>query len=108
MSLITPESFRRQLTPLRGRSTTSTPLVLTIMGILALTIASLSGAVHASEAADMPQEKSVIVEYSSVFEGYTEWEWEDVGDWRQANSVVDEIGGWEVYARESEESEENN
>ena len=87
---------------------TSTPLVLNKMGVVALTIASLSGVVHALETAGAPQEKSVIVEYSSVFEGYTEWEWEDVGDWRQANSVVDEIGGWEVYAREPEESEENN
>ncbi len=87
---------------------TSTPLVLKKMSIVALTITSLSGAVHALEAAGAPQEKSVIVEYSSVFEGYTEWEWEDVGDWRQANSLVDEIGGWEVYAREPEESEENN
>ena len=87
---------------------TSTPLALKRMSIVALTITCLSGAVHALEAADAPQEKTMIVEYSSVFEGYTEWEWEDVGDWRQANSVVDEIGGWEVYAREPEESEENN
>ena len=87
---------------------TSPPLILKRMSIIASTFASLGGAIHASEVADAPQEKSVIVEYSSVFEGYTEWEWEDVGDWRQANSVVDEIGGWEVYAREPEESEENN
>ena len=87
---------------------TSTPLILKRMSITALTLVSLSGVVHALETADAPQEKFVIVEYSSVFEGYTEWEWEEVSDWRQANSVVDEIGGWEVYAREPEESEENN
>ena len=87
---------------------TSIPLTLKRMSITALTLASLSGVVHALETADAPQEKTVIVEYSSVFEGYTVWEWEDVGDWRQANNVVDEIGGWEVYAREPEESEEDN
>ncbi len=86
----------------------STPLVLKRMSITALTLASLSGVVHALETADTPQEKTVIVEYSSVFGGYTVWEWEDVGDWRQSNNVVEEIGGWEVYAREPEESEENN
>ena len=86
----------------------STPLIFKRMSTVALTLASLSGAVHALEPADAPQEKTGIVEYSSVFEGHTEWEWEDVGDWRQANSVVDEIGGWEVYAREPEESEEDN
>lgn len=87
---------------------TSTPLIVKRMSIIALTFASLSGAICASEVADAPQVKSVIVEYRSVFEGYTEWEWEDVSDWRQANRVVDEIGGWEVYAREPEESEEDN
>ena len=86
----------------------STPLILKRMSAVALTLASLSGAVHALEPAVAPQEKTMVVEYSSVFEGYTEWEWEDVGDWRQANNVVDEIGGWEVYAREPEESEEDN
>jgi len=108
MSLIIPKSFRRQLIPIRGRSITSAPLVLKRMSITALTLASLTGAAHALETADAAQEKSVSVEYRSVFEGYTEWEWEDVGDWRRANSVVDEIGGWEVYAREPEDSEEDN
>ena len=83
-------------------------LVLKRMGITVLIYASLSGPAHASQAADASQEESVVVEYSSGFEGYTEWEWEDVGDWRQSNNVVDEIGGWEVYAREPEESEEDN
>lgn len=86
----------------------STPLIFKRMSAVALTLASLSGAVHALEPADAPQEKTGIVEYSSVFEGHTEWEWEDVGDWRQANNVVYEIGGWEIYAREPEESEEDN
>ena len=83
---------------------TSTLLVLKRMGITVLIYASLSGLAHASQAADVSQEESVIVEYSSVFEGYTEWEWEDVSDWRQANTVVDEVGGWEFYAREPEEA----
>ncbi len=83
-------------------------LVLKRMGITVLIYASLSGPAHASQAADASQEESVVVEYSSVFEGYTEWEWEDVSDWRQANTVVDEVGGWEFYAREPEESEADN
>ena len=86
---------------------TSAPLVLKRMS-RSLDPRQLEWSGHALETADAPQEKSMIVEYSSVFEGYTEWEWEDVGDWRQANSVVDEIGGWEVYAREPEDSEEDN
>ena len=49
---------------------TSAPLVLKRMSITALTLVNLSGvATHALETADAPQEKSVSVEYSSVFEG---------------------------------------
>ena len=72
-----------------------TSTVLKRMGITVFICASLSGPTHAVQAADASQEEPVIVEYSSVFEGYTEWEWEDVSDWRQANTVVDEVGGWE-------------
>ena len=87
---------------------TSSLLVLKRMGITVFICASLSGPAHASQVADASHEEPVIVEYSSVFESYTEWEWEDVGDWRQANTVVDEVGGWEFYAREPEESEADN
>ena len=72
-----------------------------------LAVASSIGAAQASQLVDASEE-TVIVEYTSVFKDYTHWEWEGVGDWHQINSVVEEIGGWEVYAREPEESEAEN
>jgi hypothetical protein len=38
--------------------------------------------------------------YESAFEGYRPFSAEEVGDWRQANETVREIGGWRAYARE--------
>lgn len=38
--------------------------------------------------------------YQSAFEGYRPFSAQDVGDWRQANETVREIGGWRAYARE--------
>ena len=38
--------------------------------------------------------------YRSAFEGYRSFSAEEVGDWRQANETVREIGGWRAYARE--------
>ena len=72
-----------------------------------LVIGSSIGAAQASQLVDA-SEGTEIVEYTSVFKDYTHWEWEGVGDWHQINSVVEEIGGWEVYAREPQESEAEN
>lgn len=38
--------------------------------------------------------------YNSAFEGYRPFAAEEVGDWRQANDTVRDIGGWRAYARE--------
>ncbi len=81
--------------------------ILKRMGIAFLVVASPIAAAKASQLVDASEE-TVIVEYTSVFKDYTQWEWEDVGDWPRVNSVVEEIGGWEVYAREPEESETEN
>ena len=37
---------------------------------------------------------------ASAWTRYQPWRDEAVGDWRQANAVVANIGGWRVYARE--------
>ena len=85
----------------------SASFILKRMGIAFLAFASSIGAAQASQFVDA-SEATVIVEYTSVFKDYTQWEWEDVGDWRSVNIVVEEIGGWEVYAREREQSEAKN
>lgn len=41
--------------------------------------------------------------YRSAFEGYRAYKEEKVGPWRDANDVVGRIGGWQAYARESQE-----
>lgn len=40
------------------------------------------------------------LEYRSVFEGYQAYSDPEIQNWPKANQLVDEIGGWRVYARE--------
>jgi len=59
----------------------------------ALVSLALALPVHAQQAV---QE----LEYRSVFEGYQAYSDPEIQNWPQANQLVDEIGGWRVYARE--------
>ncbi|MCE2744282.1 MAG: hypothetical protein LW710_00055 [Burkholderiales bacterium] len=40
------------------------------------------------------------LEYKSAFEGYKGYSDPEIQNWPKANQLVDEIGGWRVYARE--------
>ncbi len=40
------------------------------------------------------------LEYRSAFEGYQAYSDSEIQNWPKANQLVDEIGGWRVYARE--------
>lgn len=40
------------------------------------------------------------LEYQSAFEGYQAYSDSEIQNWPKANQLVDEIGGWRVYARE--------
>jgi hypothetical protein len=40
------------------------------------------------------------LEYQSAFEGYQAYSDAEIQNWPEANQLVDEIGGWRVYARE--------
>lgn len=53
--------------------------------------------------ASEPEQIQPETNYTSVFDNYTNWEWEDLEDWVGANQNVAEIGGWQVYSRESED-----
>ena len=44
------------------------------------------------------------VQYRSVFEKYRPLGNDKVGDWKAANDTVGRIGGWKVYAQESQEA----
>ena len=54
-------------------------------------------------AASEPEQIQTETNYTSVFDIYINWEWEDLEDWVGANQNVAEIGGWQVYSRESED-----
>src|SRR5262249_10750373 len=43
--------------------------------------------------------------YRSAFDGYRGYRDEPVGNWRQANDLVRQIGGWQTYAREGQSGE---
>jgi|SaaInl0LU_22_DNA_1037365.scaffolds.fasta_scaffold12393_3 hypothetical protein len=47
--------------------------------------------------AEQPSSKTDFV---SVFDSYQNWEPESFGDWRLANNIVSQIGGWRFYSRE--------
>lgn len=40
------------------------------------------------------------LEYQSAFEGYQAYSDAEIQNWPKVNQLVDEIGGWRVYARE--------
>jgi hypothetical protein len=46
------------------------------------------------------------LEYQSAFEGYQAYSDSEIQNWPKANQLVDEIGGWRVYAREPYEDKE--
>ncbi len=54
-----------------------------------------------AQAKDAPLSDALT--YRSVFEGYQAYTREKQPEWQQANERVRQIGGWRVYARESEE-----
>ena len=61
---------------------------------------------HAQTAASRPDPadaKASVpgVTYRSAFTDYRGWRDEKLADWRSANDVVGEIGGWRVYLREA-------
>lgn len=60
--------------------------------------ASLSA--QAQSAAATPAAQPTAAAYDSAFEGYRPFASEEVGNWRQANDTVRDIGGWRAYARE--------
>ena len=41
-----------------------------------------------------------VLEYQSAFEGYQAYSDSEIQNWPKANELVEEIGGWRVYARE--------
>ena len=43
------------------------------------------------------------LEYRSAFEGYKAYSDPEIQNWPKANKLVDEIGGWRVYALEPDE-----
>ncbi|WP_341237741.1 hypothetical protein [uncultured Limnobacter sp.] len=47
------------------------------------------------------------LEYQSAFEAYQPYNDPEIKNWPNANQLVDEIGGWRVYAREPYEKTEN-
>lgn len=46
------------------------------------------------------------LDYQSAFEGYQAYSDSEIQNWPKANQLVDEIGGWRVYAREPYEDPE--
>lgn len=46
------------------------------------------------------------IEYRSVFEGYQAYSDPEIQNWPKANQLVEEIGGWRVYAREPHEDQD--
>jgi len=46
------------------------------------------------------------LEYRSAFEDYQAYSDSEIQNWPKANQLVDEIGGWRVYAREPYEDKE--
>lgn len=65
---------------------------------LALAALAASLPIAAQTAATPPAVQAAP--YGSAFDGYRPFQPGEVGDWRQSNDTVRDIGGWRAYARE--------
>ena len=68
--------------------------------LVALALWGLAWPVHSDTAAQ-------TLEYQSAFEGYQAYSDLEIQNWPTMNELVDEIGGWRVYAREPYENSES-
>lgn len=65
---------------------------------------STHGAAATSSAAGPAATVPAPLTFRSVFEGYQPFTDEKVGNWKQANDTVGEIGGWRAYAKEASQN----
>lgn len=63
----------------------------------ALPLVALAGPAFANSTADSTAN---ALEYQSAFENYQAYDEPGIANWPALNRQVDEIGGWQVYARE--------
>ncbi|AOX99052.1 hypothetical protein [Jeongeupia sp. USM3] len=70
---------------------------------LVLLAMAISPWVHADEAASA-EVSSTGLSFESAFATYQAYKDESTGDWREANRLVDHVGGWRVYAKEAAQS----
>lgn len=54
------------------------------------------------------EQAATELEYKSVFEGYRAYSDPEIQNWPKVNELVEEIGGWRVYAREPYENKAEN
>lgn len=66
--------------------------------LIALAVFGLALPVHAETVAQQE------LEYQSAFEGYRPYNDPEIQNWPKVNQLVEEIGGWRVYAREPYEN----
>ncbi|MCR2747210.1 hypothetical protein [Limnobacter parvus] len=69
--------------------------------LVALPLLGVALPVHSETAAQ-------TFEYQSAFEGYQAYSDPEIQNWPKVNRLVEEIGGWRVYAREPYESKAEN
>ena len=63
-----------------------------------------SAASSASGASGAAAFAAPVARYESAFAGYRRLGDQAVNDWRASNDVVGRIGGWQAYARESQQA----
>lgn len=79
--------------------------------VLGMTLLTASASVLAQSPAESarpdPRDPRAAVPqlaYQTPFSGYVPFAAQNPGSWRELNDRVGRIGGWKVYARESQES----
>lgn len=70
--------------------------------LIALAVFGMAMPVHAETVAQQE------LEYQSAFEGYRPYNDPEIQNWPKVNQLVEEIGGWRVYAREPYETKTEN
>jgi hypothetical protein len=74
-------------------------LVLTLLGT------SVASAQDAAVNSSSVKPIAESLQYTSVFKNYQPYSEEEIIPWKQANTIVQKIGGWKVYAKEAAQAD---
>lgn len=77
----------------------------TPVALLAVSVATAQPVVDSGFVQNTPTPSLTEVQYKSAFSDYVPYSEQNIVNWRQANDLVGQIGGWRTYAKEAHQKD---